>query len=79
MLFLYDLAVPEEFRPTSRDGEHTGFEKMPAAQALRLVDETNRFKFNVNLVIIDFAIRHGILTADHPDYLRILRGLRSWN
>ena len=78
VLFLYDLRVPADFRPASRDGEHSGFEKMPAAEALRLVDETGRFKFNVNLVIIDFAIRHGVLTPGHPDYLKLLRGLRAW-
>jgi 8-oxo-dGTP pyrophosphatase MutT (NUDIX family) len=77
VLFIYDLPVPDDFRPASRDGEHSGFEQMPAAQAMRLVDETDRFKFNVNLVIIDFAIRHGILTPAHPDYLRLLRGLQS--
>jgi hypothetical protein len=75
VLFLYDLRVPEDFRPASRDGEHSGFKKMPAAQALRLVDETGEFKFNVNLVIIDFAIRHGVLTPDHPDYLKLVRDL----
>ncbi len=75
VLFVYDLRVPEDFRPASRDGEHSGFEKMPAAQALRLADETDDFKFNVSLVIIDLAIRHGILTPDHPDYLKLIRGL----
>jgi hypothetical protein len=78
VLFIYDLPVPGDFRPASRDGEHSGFEKMTAAEALRLVEETDRFKFNVNLVIIDFAIRHGILTPLHTDYLRLLRGLQSW-
>jgi hypothetical protein len=77
VLFLYDLRVPDDFRPASRDGEHSGFEKMPAGEALRLVDETDRFKFNVNLVIIDFAIRHGILMPGHPDYLKLIAGLRS--
>jgi len=77
VLFLYDLRVPDDFRPASRDGEHSGFEKMAAAQALRLVDETDRFKFNVNLVIIDFAIRHGVLAPEHPDYLKLIAGLRS--
>lgn len=79
VLFVYDLRVPEDFRPTDQDGEHSSFERMPAAQALRLVGETGRFKFNVNLVIIDFAIRHGILTPDHPDYLKLIRGLNSGN
>lgn len=79
MLFIYDLRLPEDFRPETQDGEHTGFRRVPAAEALRMVDETSDFKFNVNLVIIDFAIRHGVLTPAHPDYLRLLRGLRTWD
>jgi hypothetical protein len=75
VLFIYDLRVPEDFRPVDQDGEHTDFKQMPAARALRLVDETDEFKFNVNLVIIDFTIRHGILTPGHPDYLKLIRGL----
>ena len=39
------------------------------------VDASDDFKFNCNLVIIDF-IRHGILPPEHPDYENILRGLR---
>ncbi len=78
MLFLYDLHLPADFRPVNQDGEQTGFEKMPAAQALQIVEEGDGFKFNVSLVIIDFAIRHGILTPEHPDYLKLQRGLRAW-
>ncbi len=32
----------------------------------RLLAETNDFKFNVGLVIIDFLIRQGYLTPDDP-------------
>ena len=77
VLFVYDLPVPEDFHPRDRDGEHSRFDRMPAARALRLVEQTDAFKFNVNLVIIDFAIRHGILTPEHPEYLKLLRGLQS--
>jgi hypothetical protein len=79
VLYIYDLPVPDDFHPASQDGEHSGFRKMPAAEALRLVDEGDAFKFNVSLVIIDFAIRHGVLTPDHPDYMKLLRGLRAWD
>jgi hypothetical protein len=77
VLFAYDLPVPDDFIPVGRDGEHSSFSRVPAAEALRLVEETDDFKFNVNLVIIDFAIRHGILQPDHPEYLKLVRGLRS--
>ncbi|MEC8136822.1 MAG: DUF4743 domain-containing protein, partial [Pseudomonadota bacterium] len=38
--------------------------------------DTFAFKFNCNLVIIDFLIRHGILDPDsEPDYTDLCRGL----
>lgn len=79
VLYVYDLPVPDDFRPVDQDGEHTSFTRMAAAQALRRVEETDDFKFNVNLVIIDFAIRHGILKPERPDYLKLVRDLRSWD
>ena len=78
VLFVYDLEVPRDFQPVSQDGEQAGFVQMPAAEALRIVAETDAFKFNVNLVIIDFAIRHGVLPPEHPEYLKLLRGLQTW-
>ena len=78
MLFVYDLKLPDDFVPENADGEVSGFVRWPARQALRVVDETDEFKFNVNLVIIDFAIRHGLIAPEHPDYARLIRGLRAW-
>ena len=39
--------------------------------------ETFEFKYNCNLVIIDFLIRHGLIDADtEPDYVALCLGLR---
>ena len=79
MLFVYDLKLPADFTPENTDGEVSGFVRWPARQALRVVEETDEFKFNVNLVIIDFAIRHGLIEPDRPDYAKLVRGLRAWS
>lgn len=79
MLFIYDLKLPSDFEPENADGEVSGFVRWPARQALRVVEETDEFKFNVNLVIIDFAIRHGLVAPDRPDYAKLVRGLRAWS
>lgn len=79
VLYVYDLPVPDDFRPVDQDGEHSSFSRVSAVEALRLVADTDDFKFNVNLVIIDFAIRHGILKPEHPDYLKLIGGLQSWD
>jgi hypothetical protein len=43
---------------------------------LQETDTTGNFKFNVNLVMIDFLIRHGVIGPERPDYLELLSGLR---
>jgi len=73
--FCYDLELPADFIPHNTDGEIASFELMPIDDVLRIVAETTEFKFNCNLVVIDFAIRHGLIAPDHPDYLDILTGL----
>lgn len=76
VLFLYDLDVPRAFTPRNTDGEIVAFTLMDAADAVERVRRTEDFKFNVNLVIIDFALRHGLVTPDEPDYLDLVTGLR---
>ena len=39
--------------------------------------DTDAFKLNCNLTIIDFLVRHGFITPEEPDYLEILAGLRA--
>jgi 8-oxo-dGTP pyrophosphatase MutT (NUDIX family) len=75
VLFVYDLDVPPDFVPKNRDGEFVGFELMPADAVLDRIRTSFDFKFNVNLVILDFAVRHGILCPDDPEYLEVATGL----
>jgi len=77
-LFIYDLELPKDFIPRNTDGEISAFTLMDLDEVAELVRTTDRFKFNVNLVIIDFLIRHGRLCPDtEPDYLELVRGLRG--
>jgi len=75
--FCYDLELPADFAPRNTDGEIERFELWPIEQVMETVAETTRFKFNCNLVIIDFLVRHGLIPPDDPDYLEIVRGLRQ--
>lgn len=75
-LFVYDLDLPADTVPINRDGEIAAFTLMPLPEVLSLVRDSDRFKFNVNLVIIDFALRHGVLDpGDEADYEAIVAGL----
>jgi hypothetical protein len=76
VLFIYDLDVPGGVTPRNTDGEIVAFALMDAEAVVECVRSTEDFKFNVNLVIIDFALRHGLVTADDPDYLALVTGLR---
>ncbi|MEA3641469.1 MAG: DUF4743 domain-containing protein [Lamprobacter sp.] len=77
VMYCYDLELPADFKPDCQDGEVAGFELMPIEQVAEIVRDTNAFKLNCNLVIIDFLVRHGVLTPEHPDYLEIVQRLRS--
>lgn len=77
-LFCYDLELPQGVTPQNRDGEITGFELHPIEQVLALIATSDRFKFNVNLVIIDFAVRHGAIDPDQEkDFDKIIAGLHE--
>ena len=76
IMFCWDLELPADFMPLNADGEIAEFRLLPAAEVMEIVDTTFDFKFNCNLVIVDFCIRHGILPPEHPDYETILKGLR---
>ena len=75
VLFVFDLEMPADFVPKNQDGEIVHFELMPASAVLDRVRTSDDFKFNVNLVLIDFALRHGLLRPDDPEYLDVATGL----
>lgn len=72
ILYCYDLELPDSFVPVCQDGEVESFERLPINVVLSMIETTDAFKYNCNLVIIDFAIRHGILTGDNTaDYAEL--------
>ncbi len=75
--FVYDLALPPDFVPRNTDGEMARFDLWPVDAVAARVRDTDDFKFNVGPVIIDFLIRHGLMTPDEPDYLALVKGLRA--
>ncbi|MEQ8390906.1 MAG: DUF4743 domain-containing protein [Thalassospira sp.] len=72
----FDLELPEDFIPQCADGEVDRFELLPLAEVAQIVQSGFAFKFNCALVVIDFLIRHGHLTADNePSYCELVAGL----
>lgn len=78
VMYCYDLELPETFQPRPADGEVDEFHLWPVEKVAEIVRETSEFKFNCNLVIIDFLIRHGIIQPENePDYMDLVTGLRG--
>lgn len=76
-LYCYDLLLPDEFEPVCTDGEVEGFMLMPIDEVAAIVRDTDDFKLNCNLVVIDFLIRHGYLTAEDQGYDLLVAGLHQ--
>ena len=76
-MYVYDLDLPRDFTPRPFDGEVEEFRLQPIAEVAETVrGSLDDFKFNCNLVIIDFLIRHGLIAPDHPDYIQLCQGLK---
>jgi hypothetical protein len=75
VVYNYDLELPRDFIPENTDGEVESFELWSLERVMETVRDTDDFKFNCSVVIIDFLIRHGFIEADHPDYIDIIEGM----
>ena len=75
-IFSFDLELPAGFVPRNRDGEVADFRLLPVEDVLGLVNESHAFKPNCGLVVIDFALRHGLIGADEPDTAQLVASLR---
>jgi len=74
-LFCYDLLLPEMFIPRCTDGEVGGFELMPIESVADIVRDSEAFKPNCNLVVIDFLLRHGFIDIDHQHHTKLIEKL----
>ena len=70
-IFIYDLWLEEDFVPHNTDGEVESFQLMPIHEMAELVEHTEQFKDNCNLVNIDLLLRLGIIDDSHPEYQSI--------
>lgn len=65
-LHCYDLHLPDDVCPMPSDGEVTAFELWPMARVVETLRETDDFKFNVALVLIDLLQRLGSSGGEAP-------------
>ncbi|XP_062546890.1 uncharacterized protein LOC134212764 [Armigeres subalbatus] len=62
--FVYDLELPEDFVPVNSDGEVQDFQMLPADECLERIYAPD-FKTTSCPVVVDFMIRHGIITPEN--------------
>lgn len=75
ILYCYDLYLPESFEPSAADGEVESFALLPLNEAYRIVRDTDAFKFNVNLVLIDLFLRTGLIDPRSAQGMALRTGL----
>lgn len=71
VMFLYDLFLPEDFRPHNRDGEVADFRCLPLRDIPELLRCSDKVKFNSALVMIDCCLRYGVIDKKEPGYQQI--------
>ncbi|EWM23784.1 nudix family protein [Nannochloropsis gaditana] len=78
LLNVFDLELPPSFIPYNGDGEVESFHLMPLSEALHSLEhELSLWKPNAALTVLDFAVRHGAVDADHEHYIEICHLLRG--
>jgi 8-oxo-dGTP pyrophosphatase MutT (NUDIX family) len=74
-IYVYDLEVPEDFVPRPDDMEAEDF-RLWGIPELQAALKKGEFKTNCALVLLDFFIRHGIITPEgEKDYIEIVARL----
>lgn len=69
--FIYDLHLPHDIIPRPNDGEVDSFNLMTLEQTIYAL-QNKEFKPNCGLVMVDFLIRHGYITAENePNFIAI--------
>lgn len=70
--------MPSDFVPKPEDGEVHEFMLLELDQVRTMLLQ-DQFTPEAGLVVLDFLIRHGIVTAENePDYLAISFGLHRY-
>ncbi|KAI0391996.1 NUDIX hydrolase domain-like protein [Xylariaceae sp. FL0594] len=76
--WVYDVELPPDFRPQPNDGEVADFTLMTVDE-VREELARGHFKPNCGLVIVDFFVRHGIITRENePDYDEIVERMHRY-
>ncbi len=74
--FIFDLELHQDFTPQNMDGEVASFQLWDLDKIKQVLAETRDFSYDAALTTLDFLLRNGTIDADHPDFQRLIMGLR---
>ncbi|SRR5258706_818117 len=75
VLFVHDLWLPDDFKPTNQDGEVAEIRLVPFEDVVEQI-LTGEFTLDAGTVMIDGLLRQGVLPPEDPLYLELLRLLK---
>jgi 8-oxo-dGTP pyrophosphatase MutT (NUDIX family) len=75
ILFVHDLWLPDDFKPTNQDGEVSEIRCMPVEDVLQKL-LAGDFTLDAGAVMIDGLLRLGAVLPEDPQYLDLLRLLK---
>lgn len=75
ILFVHDLWLPSEFKPTNQDGEVADIRLEPLEQVVQDI-LTGDFTLDAGAVMVDGLLRLGAVPPEDPQYLDLLRLLK---
>ena len=74
--YVYDLEIPEDVVPKPMDGESEDFRLLDVEEVRKAMGE-EQFRPSCAMVIMDFMVRHAIVTAENEkDYVEICARLK---
>jgi hypothetical protein len=79
IFYIHDFDTTNRFKPSVvNEMEIERFDLLSIAEVKDLLENTHRFKAQINAVMVDFLVRHGHITHTHPEYREILGQLHNY-
>jgi 8-oxo-dGTP pyrophosphatase MutT (NUDIX family) len=75
ILFVHDLWLPADFKPTNQDGEVAEMRRVPLEEVIQMI-LTGEFTLDAGAVMVDALLRQGAVLPEDPQYLDMLRLLK---
>jgi hypothetical protein len=69
VMFVYDLALRDDFVPVNQDGEVADFRRLAIADVVAEMEAGAAYTADAALVIVHFLVRHGHVSADEAPEL----------